>query len=392
VFLLLFSASLFFLLYDGKRSGIESFTIRLAGSMISPEESSQQASGFSKPTKPVEVVAMDMITAIGGNAVQTAAAVRAGINGYQASSVYNKQFNPMTLALVPDEALPPLDDEVAKLPGLRSRQKRMLQLATHPLQHLLEMYPSQSPVPLMLAGPEKLPGRHSVVSDQFLAQLKQQTGAPIDLKNSYLFPYGRAAGFHAIEAAIQLIEQGVSQAVIVGAVDSYLDLFLLNTLDNEDRVLADGVMNGFAPGEGAAFMVVQAATNESKIKLYPPGIAEEVGHRYSSEVYKGDGLAEAVTEALSPLAGKQVKTVLAGFNGEHFNTKEWGVSSIRNSQGLASELGMIHPADSLGDAGAALGLILVQLGIMGLEKGYYKGPVMAWSSSEFSPRGAVCIA
>ncbi|MCF6324273.1 MAG: hypothetical protein L3J89_08125 [Gammaproteobacteria bacterium] len=360
--------------------------------MISSEKRSQQASDFSKPTQVVEVVAMEMITAVGGNAVQTAAAVRAGINGYQASSVYNKQLNPMTLALVPDGALPPLDDEVTKLSRLTSRQKRMLQLATHPLQQLLELHPLQAPVPLMLAVPEKLPGRRSVVSDQFLTQLKQQTGAAIDLKNSYLFPYGRAAGFHAIEAAIQLIEQGVSRSVIVGAVDSYFDLFLLNMLDREDRVLAEGVMDGFAPGEGAAFIVLQATTDESKIKLYPPGIAEEVGHRYSSEVYKGDGLAEAVSEALLPLAGEQVKTVLAGFNGEHFNAKEWGVSAIRNSQGIASEHGMFHPADSLGDAGAALGLILVQLGIIGVEKGYYKGPVMAWSSSEFAPRGAVCIA
>ncbi len=360
--------------------------------MISLEKSSPQASGFSKPTKIVEVVAMDMITAVGGNAVQTAAAVRAGISGYQASNIYNKQFNPMTLALVPDEALPPLDDEVAKLFGLTSRQKRMLQLATHPLQQLLAAQPLQTPVPLMLAVPEKLSGRRSVVSDLFLAQLKQQTGAAIDLKNSYLFPYGRVAGFHAIEAAIQLIEQGISHAVIVGAVDSYLDLFLLNTLDSEGRVLAKGVVNGFAPGEGAAFMMLQAATDESKIKLYPPGIAEEAGHRYSSDVYKGDGLAKAVTEALSPLAGQQVKTVLAGFNGEHFNAKEWGVSAIRNSQGIASEHDMFHPVDSLGDVGAALGLILVQLSIIGLEKGYYKGPIMAWSSSEFAPRGAVCIA
>ncbi|VAW90334.1 hypothetical protein MNBD_GAMMA17-1023, partial [hydrothermal vent metagenome] len=198
-------------------------------------------------------------------------------------------------------------------------------------------------------------------------------------------------GFYAIEAAIQLIEQGVAPFVVVGAVDSYLDHFLLKTLDSENRVLAEGIMNGFAPGEGAAFMVIQAATDECKIKLHPPGIAEEAGHRYSTETYQGDGLAEAVTEALSPLAGEQIKTVLAGFNGEHFNAKEWGVSTIRNSQGIASEHEMAHPADSLGDTGAALGLILVQLAVIGLEKGYYKGPVLAWGSSEFAPRGAVCI-
>ena len=188
-----------------------------------------------------------------------------------------------------------------------------------------------------------------------------------------------------------LIEQGISQTVMVGAVDSHFDLLLLGQLDSEDRVLAEGIMDGFAPAEGAAFMLVRAATEKSRIRLYPPGITEETGHRYSSAAYKGEGLAAAVSEALSQLANNPVKTVLAGFNGEHFNTKEWGVAAIRNSRNFDSNHNVIHPADCLGDPGAALGLILIQLAIIGLTKGYYTGPLMAWCSSELAPRGAICL-
>jgi len=358
---------------------------------MNPTTDPQQVTTTQRPTQVLEVVAMEMITPVGADVVQTAASVRAGISAYQASSTHNKHFNPMSLALVPNDALPPLDDDVAKLPNLTGRQQRMLQLATLPLQQLLETFPLQMATPLVLAGPEKLPGRPSIVSDEFLQQLQMQTQAPLDLKNSYVLPYGRAAGFDALETAMLLIEQGVSQTVILGAVDSYLDLHLLGYLDSEDRVLAEGIMDGFAPAEGAAFMLVQAATDKSSIRLYPPGIAEEAGHRYSSTTYKGDGLAAAVSEALSHLTNNTVKTVLAGFNGEYFNTKEWGVAATRNSQKIASELNMVHPADCLGDPGAALGLILMQLGIIGLTKGSYTGPLMVWCSSELAPRGAVCI-
>ena len=295
------------------------------------------------------------------------------------------------MALVPDEALPPLNKKLLKVPGLTSRQQRMLKLSTTPLQQLLESYPLQSPVPVVLAGPEKMPDRRSVVSDKFLQQLQLQSGVDIDLNNSYVFPFGRAAGFYALEAAMLMIEQGISQYVIVGAVDSYLDLYLLDCLDSEGRILAEGVMDSFAPAEGAAFVLIQAATDNSQIRVYPPGIAKEPGHRYSDEPYKGEGLAEAVTDALSHVSTTPIQTVMAGFNGENFNAKEWGVSVIRNSQKIDSEHSMIHPVDCFGDTGAALGLILIQLAIIGLSKGYYSGPIMAWSSSERAQRAAVCI-
>lgn len=347
-------------------------------------------SEFRKPVQAVEVVAMEMLTPIGANAEQTATSVRAGISAYQASSTLNKQLNPMTMALVPEEALTGLNDKLTKLP-LTSRQRRMLQLAASPLQLLFESFPLQSPVPLVLACPEKLPGRRSVVSDKFLSQLQLQADVILDLDNSYVFPHGRAAGLHALEAAMQMIEQGISQYVIVGAVDSYHDLELLGILDKEDRVLAEGVMNGFAPAEGAAFMLIQAATENSNVRVYPPGIAKETGHRYSDAPYRGEGLAEAVSDALSQLPDKQIRTVMAGFTGENFSAKEWGVSAIRNSGKIDNEHMMVHPADCFGDTGASLGLILIQLGIIGLSKGYYKGPVLAWCSSELAQRAAVTI-
>ncbi|MFV9616372.1 MAG: hypothetical protein ACNYZG_10480, partial [Gammaproteobacteria bacterium] len=199
---------------------------------------------YQRPTLQVEITAIGMITPIGANAEMTAASVRSGISSYQESDILNKQLNPMTLSLVPEEALPALDDDLGQQ-VLSSRQQRMLRLATPAMQQLAEKL--VEPVPLMLCGPEKLPGRRSVVSDKFLKQLAIQTRAPIDIENSYVFPQGRAAGFYALETAMQLLESGSHNQVLIGGVDSFLDLYLLATLDADDRVQAQGVMDAFVP-------------------------------------------------------------------------------------------------------------------------------------------------
>ncbi len=342
---------------------------------------------FQRPTKPVEIIATGMITSVGDSAAMTAATVRSGISAYQESDVLNKNFTPITMALVPNEALPELDDELNKS-SLTNRQQRMLRLATPALQQLADKL-AVAPTPLMLCGPEKLPGRRSVVSDKFLNQLKVQTKAPIDLANSYVFPQGRSAGLYALEAAMQTLESGSHRQVLLGGADSFLDLHLLARLDSENRVLAEGIMDGFAPGEAAAFVLLKLADSSSSVKIYPPGIADESGHRYSQQPYKGDGLSKAVTEAISAAPVTNIKSVFSSFNGEHFNAKEWGVAAIRNQKKIDVDFDIIHPADCYGDIGAATAPVLMALASIGMQQGYYKKPALVWASSEMQQRAAI---
>jgi 3-oxoacyl-[acyl-carrier-protein] synthase-1 len=340
-------------------------------------------------TRPVEITAVGMITPVGANSKMTAASVRSGISAYQESTILNRKFNPMTMSLVPDDALPALEAELSKQ-ALSLRQQRMLRLATPALQQLAEKL--LEPVPLLLCGPEKLPGRRSVVSDKFLKQLAVQSKALIDLENSYVFPQGRAAAFYALEAAMQLLASGSHHQVMVGGVDSFMDLSLLATLDADDRVQAEGVMDAFVPGEAAAFLLLKLADSASSVTVYPPGMADEPGHRYSAEAYKGEGLANAMAEAISNASAATIKTVFSSFNGENFNAKEWGVAAIRNQQKLDSDFTIIHPADCYGDVGAATGPVLMALAAIGLLNGYYQKPALVWASSEIQQRAAVYIA
>ena len=303
----------------------------------------------------------------------------------------------MTMALTPEDALPPLHDELEKAPGLTSRQRRMLRLADKAIAEALSV--SNSPLfpPLFLAGPEETPECPKPMDDSFLKHLHKQAKETFNIGKSKLFAQGRASGIEAIAQAWSSLASGSEPFVLVGGVDTYLDLYLLGTLDLHNRILADGVMDGFAPGEGAAFLLLASAQTVKKYSLQPianicqPALANEPGHRYSQAPYKGEGLSQAVTAALATLNGSKAATVFSTMNGENLHAKEWGVASIRNQSSLAEKLRFEHPADCYGDPGAAAGPIMIGLAALGMNEGQVQGPCLVYCSSEHEKRGAVCL-
>ena len=73
-----------------------------------------------------------------------------------------------------------------------------------------------------------------------------------------------------------------------------------------------------------------------------------------------------------PLA--PVATTFAGFNGENFDAKLWGVARLRHNDFFAPDMVIEHPADKFGDAGAATGAILVALAAESLVQRHASGP------------------
>ncbi len=348
-------------------------------------------------TDTISIVGIGMMTPVGDSAAMTATSVQAGISAYQASSIYNKRFQPMTMALTPEDALPPLDEELETTPRLTSRQRRMLRLADKAIAESLSVAKVPALPPLVLAGPEEIPDCPKPIDDSFLTHLHRQAKGGFNLGKSKLLAQGRASGIEVIAQAWTLLTSQAEPFVLVGGVDTYLDLYLLSTLDMHDRVLADGVMDGFCPGEGAAFLLLASSQTVGKYGLKPlanlcqPALANEPGHRYSQSPYKGEGLSRAVTTALATLNGQKVNAVFSSMNGENLHAKEWGVASIRNQAALAEKLQFEHPADCYGDPGAAAAPLMVGLAALGMQGGEIPGPCMVYCSSEHEKRGAVCL-
>ncbi len=343
---------------------------------------------------PAEVLAVGLATPVGLASEAVAAAVRAGVNRFRETRYRNKALQPQRMSLLGDEHLRGLAAGAASSGGGISPRDRMLGLGAIALREACETWPE--PVPLLLALPEARAGLPDAVGNGFLRDLAAAAGIAIDEARSKEYRYGGAAAMLALRDAAALVASG-REIAAVGGVDSLTDRALLDALDAEGRLLGAS-MDGFIPGEGAGFLLVGSHAAGRRLRLAPlariagVGLGGERGHRHSKEPYLGEGLAQAFQALFAAVPdAPKVRCVYAGLNGEGLLAKEWGVAYLRSAERFAEEFQVEHPADCLGDAGAALGPIMLGLAAIGLEKRYRDDPCLVWSTSDREPRGAALL-
>ncbi len=316
---------------------------------------------------------LGMLSAIGQGAKANYAAVRASISGYEDSNYAAPQGGegspllPVKMALVPESILPEIDDAVFLLGAYSRWHEHLLRLAHLPMVEAMAGYSDEQPVPLLLSCPEKYTQQPDQLPEHFLSDLIIQTGLPINKGLSRLLHTGRPGALGTLQMAQTLLSQDDVPAVLIGGVDSFQRPELLRALLSQARIKHGVATDGFVPGEGAAFILLTKNPalalqhNGQAIRLLPAGNSKEPGHLYSDEPYFGEGLAQATRSALSGYQGAPIAAVYSSMNGEHYWSKELGVTIIRNQPQLAEQYTTEHPADCLGDTGAAAGAFLIGL-------------------------------
>jgi 3-oxoacyl-[acyl-carrier-protein] synthase-1 len=338
------------------------------------------------------IMASSVLCAGGRGAQQLWATVRAGISCIKSSPFVNRSAEPIQMGLVPEIALAPLPPEL-QAQSLPSGARRMLQLAGSALAALGGKARS-GPITVYIGLPQ-LEASSSSWLPEFLAYLSLSAGVPIDLASSRMFPLGRASALLAMEAALTTLRQNRGAIIAVGGVDSFLDLKRVAELDAERRILCPSVMDGFIPGEGAAFSVICDSealphnTPHSGAKVDAAATVMDAGNRYGPAPALGEGLALAIDRLRAATSGTQVSvaTTFAGFNGENFEAKLWGVARLRHTDFFSASMVMQHPADCIGDAGAATGAILTALASFALSERQREGPSLIWAASDHDLRG-----
>ncbi len=346
------------------------------------------------------ILSVGMATPVGIGTPQAAAAVRAGIARFRESDYHDRNLEPIVCANLPEEALPEAHPTITDLPGISSREQRMLRLASLALTEATAPVSSAGPVPLFLGLPESLLGSPAhEPPEEFARRLALQAGVAIDLDKSRVFTKGRASGLFALGEALEHLGSGQSPMVVVGGVDTYLDQDLLSRLDGEGRISSADNLDGFIPGEGAGFLAIGTEKTAIALGRGPMawvggvGLGFEKGHLASDQVYRGEGLAEALQNLFSsglPKKGR-VHCVFCTLNGEYLGAKEWGVAYLRHRERFEEDHLILHPADSFGDAGAAMAPLLLGLAAEGLKRGYRRGPCLVWCSSDYGDRGATLV-
>jgi len=340
------------------------------------------------------IVDSQAICSAGNGAEQIWASVRAGLARIGNSRVMDRNFQPIQMGLVPEDALPPLDAELDALP-LPPRARRMLRLGA-PLLAATAKSAGTEPSRLYLAVP-RIDANEEPWISSFAVHLAKMSGVKLDLEHCRVIPAGRAGGLIAIELALAALATDPSRPVIVGGVDTYFDLRLLAAYDDERRILGPRVMDGFVPAEGAAFLVLSANPASSQagrpVKIRAAASVRDPGHRYGTEPARGEGLAQAL-DKLRAGAGSlsaPVGVTFAGLNGESFDAKLWGVASLRHKDLFAPQMKLQHPADCFGDTGATTGSLLTALCAHALSRGDRTGPGLIWAASDHEPRACALL-
>ena len=230
----------------------------------------------------IVVVSTGLMCSVGLTTKEVAAAARAKTMRFEDSPVFDHRFNPFAAALVPDDALPPLREEVLATPNLPSRVLRMLRLATMPLRECLVPL-GKTAAPLFLALPET---NTTIELDpsRFASWLALQAPGPWDTLRVTANRQGRAGGLFALGDALDAVSSGRAQFAVAGGVDTYLDLFVLGTMNAAGRVKSPTTLDGFVPGEGAAFVLLTSAATAAArgmtplARLSPVARGHEPGH------------------------------------------------------------------------------------------------------------------
>lgn len=341
------------------------------------------------------VVDIGMITPVGANAEMTVAAIKAGISSYKESDYFDDNYNKIKLSCVPQELLEEClveDVIVGKLPP---RHARMLQLAKLALDQVIESIPNDNKIPLFLAGSESTSANDPQITNVFLQNMVKQSDIEIDLLNSRIITTGRAGGLDAIDIAMRFLEASSENYALVGAVDTFHEKNIIEHYLQSDRLCTSNTMDGFIPGEGAAFILLSKKhpknNEDTRPYILEPGIDQEHGHIFSDQAYTGSGLASAVSKASSISGSSKIGAIYSSMNGEHYFSKELGVALMRNSAIFSEDLQLLHPADCYGDLGSAAGIAMIGMACIKLKNDPSETSYLVYASSDCSARGAAIV-
>jgi 3-oxoacyl-[acyl-carrier-protein] synthase-1 len=344
------------------------------------------------------IVGAGAVTALGLSIPEIAAAVLARSARFTESPFRDRHAEPLVLATVPEEALPPLDPVIDAQPAVSSRERRMLRLAGQSLGQLRAALPANAQgIPLSIALPRAV-GPIAIDGMRFVERLAIQSGLPIAITASTIRQEGRAGGILALGDARDQLQRGLARYVIAGGVDSYRDSRVIAALDAARRIKTSSNLDAFIPGEGATFLLLTTAAQAEKDGREPlarcsvTAASVEEGHLHASAPYRGEALSHAVRELM--VAGNvpgPVTDVFSSMNGEHHWGREWSIAFMRQRALFDEPHHFHHPADSFGDIGAAAGPTLVALAAVRQHKRQGRSPALVYCSSDDGPRAAMFV-
>ncbi len=368
-----------------------------------------------RPADTIVVTGVGAVTPVGTTAIETAASLRAGICRFREEAIY------VPLALARGGAGAPTDSDddagggivasaVVSLPPSSSGPARIAALALRAVQDLLRDRDRDRDETTGAIGDDAgrtgwflaLPDEDAVTASWTLARslgpaLLDRLG-PRSASIIATRAQGGAGSLAVLADAAAAIRRGsIARAVVVG-VDSFIDRDRLASLDRDLRIKSGRASAGMIPGEAATALLLESAAHAAQRGARVLAILAEVGEGTEPQPLTGEressgrGLTLALRAALTGGASHAPRWVLCNLNGEAYRAVEWGTVGVRLARELGAGLRLWHPADCLGEIGAAIGGVLIAQAIAGFARGYAPAPeALLWAGSDGGARAAVRV-
>lgn len=336
----------------------------------------------------IDLSAVGMICSVGFSASAACAAMRAGIANFGELPYWDCNNLPVIGAAVPG-----LSHDLQFGPRL----VEMLALALRDCLSGMPEWPLEK-VPLLvgLAEPGR-PGGGGELAKCIIAQVQKRLGVEFHPRLSQTIAKGHTAGFEGLRMARELLQAPDVPGCLVCGVDSYINASSLFWLDQNWRLKREGHTDGVIPGEAAAAIYVQRQApqkTEAAIEVVGLGFSLEKATVISEEPLLALGLANAGRQALAE-AGygfHQLDFRLSDVTGENYGFREHALMEGRLARVVRKEPQPLwHAADSIGDTGAAAGVVQLVKATAAWAKDYTPGTRAACFASAVSGDRAVAL-
>jgi 3-oxoacyl-[acyl-carrier-protein] synthase-1 len=317
---------------------------------------------------PVAIVGAGLVTSVGLTAPAACAAMRAGITNHTETRFMGADGEWIMAAQVPLEKPWRGRAKLVKMAAMAIRE------ALEPLGDI-----AQGALPLLLCVAEHdRPGRLDGLDDALFGELETELGMRFNPTASAVVPQGRASVTLALmQARKLLLADQLLPHVLITATDSLLVAPTLAAYSEQERLLTARNSNGFVPGEGAGAVVISTVQQQTVPQLLCLGIGRsvEAAHLASEDPLRADGLTEAIKNALAD-AGCEMGDVdfrIADNSGEQYYFKEAALALSRTLRIRKEEFDLWHPADCIGEVGAAIGTAIFAKALAASQKAYARG-------------------
>jgi 3-oxoacyl-[acyl-carrier-protein] synthase-1 len=331
----------------------------------------------------LDLVGSGMVTAVGYTAASSCAAIRAHIDGFQRTRF---EFDGDFVQAAPV----PLD--VAPL------QEKLATMAVAAIDQCMQVVPGDdaqdTAIALCLAETDR-PGRLSGLDERFAAVLRARAERAARFGPHVRLFFGPLGAIEALLWADEVLGAFAARQCVVVGVDTLMTPETLTALHAAGKLLTATNSDGFIPGEAAAALVV-ARTTDAPVALECRGIGWGLERALpgSGKPLRGDGLALAYRAALKAASCgfEAVDYRLTDVAGDQFAFKEAALGLLRTMRVRKKAFELWHPADCVGNVGAAAPLVVLGVALAAARKSYAPGPgVLCHFSDDTGRRAAVVL-